>query len=154
MTHGPWWIVGPAIGLVVVLMLWTLNKPLGALGGWVDLEAWLRAPRRPPTWRLVFLLGVVLGGLAYAVVMGGLAPGLANAPLAARLGGGAAALTLTSLAAGAAIGFGARIASGCTSGHGISGTALGSPASLVSCATFMGVAVGSAHVIAWLAGGA
>ena len=64
------------------------------------------------------------------------------------------AIVLTSLLAGGAIGFGARIASGCTSGHGISGTALGSPASFVSCATFMGVAVATAHAIAWLSGGA
>lgn len=154
MTNGPWWMVGPAIGLLVVLMLWTLNKPLGALGGWVDLEAWLRGPSRAVTWRLWFLLGVMAGGLAYAVTTGGFAPGVANAPLAARLGGGALAVVLTSLLAGAAIGFGARVASGCTSGHGISGTALGSPASIVSSATFMGVAVATAHAILWLSGGA
>ena len=153
MTHGPWWVVGPAIGLLVVALLWTLNKPLGALGGWVDLEAWLRAPSRAPTWRLFFLLGTCAGGLLYAVATGGLAPGLANAPLAAHLGGSGAAVALTSLAAGGAIGLGARIASGCTSGHGISGTALGSPASFAACATFMGVAVATAHAIAWLAGG-
>lgn len=154
MTHGPWWMVGPAIGLLVVLMLWTLNKPLGALGGWVDLAAWLRRPSTAPTWRLLFLVGVMGGGLVYALVTGGFAPGVANAPLAARLGGGSAAIVLTSLVAGGAIGFGARVASGCTSGHGISGTALGSPASFVSCATFMGVAVATAHAVAWLSGGA
>jgi uncharacterized membrane protein YedE/YeeE len=152
-THGPWWLVGPSIGLVGVGLLWVLGKPLGALGGWIDLWAWLRAPRASPSWRAFLLVGVALGGFAHGVVTGGLAPGLSNAPLAARLGGSAVAVTIASLGAGGAIGFGARIAGGCTSGHGISGTALGSPASFVSCATFMVVAVGAAHAIAWLTGG-
>lgn len=152
-AHGPWWVVGPSIGLLVVGLLWVLNKPLGALGGWVDLVAWLRAPRAAPTWRTMFLGGVVLGGLGYALSTGHLAPGLWNPPLAAHLGGSAAAVTIASVGAGGAIGFGARVAGGCTSGHGISGSALGSPASFVACGTFMMVAVGAAHAIAWLTGG-
>ena len=152
--HGPWWMVGPLIGLLVVVSLFTLNKPLGALGGWVDLEGWARGPSRVPGWRVFFLAGVALGGLVHAVATGTLDPGFANAPLAARLGGGVLAVGLASLVAGLAIGFGARVAGGCTSGHGISGTALGSPASFVACGTFMGAAVAVAHGIAWLTGGA
>ncbi|MBI3768657.1 MAG: YeeE/YedE family protein [Deltaproteobacteria bacterium] len=153
MAHGPWWVVGPSIGLLVVGLLWTLNKPLGALGGWVDVAAWLRAPRTAPSWRVMFLGGVVLGGLVHALATGHLVMGFANAPLAAHLGGSAVGVAVASVAAGGAIGFGARIAGGCTSGHAISGTALGSPASFVACGTFMTVAVGTAHAIAWLTGG-
>lgn len=152
-THGPWWLVGPSIGLLMVGLLWVLGKPLGALGGWIDLMAWLRAPRSAPTWRVFFIAGVALGGLGHAFATSGLAPGLSNAPLAARLGGSVAAVAIASIAAGGAIGFGARVAGGCTSGHGISGMALGSPASFVACGTFMAVAVGAAHAIAWLTGG-
>jgi uncharacterized membrane protein YedE/YeeE len=44
-------------------------------------------------------------------------------------------------AAGMVIGVGARTAGGCTSGHGLTGSALVSPASIVSMMTIMGSAV-------------
>ncbi len=151
MEHGPWWVVGPAIGMVVVGLLWTLNKPLGALGGWIDLVTWVRAPGSAPSWRLLFLVGVVLGGLAVGLATGDFEVHFTNAPLAATLGGGVVSVVAASALAGVAIGAGARIAGGCTSGHGISGTALGSPASFVACGTFMGVAVATEHLISILA---
>ncbi|HZQ61280.1 MAG TPA: YeeE/YedE thiosulfate transporter family protein, partial [Casimicrobiaceae bacterium] len=55
--------------------------------------------------------------------------------------------------AGMLMGFGARTAAGCTSGHGITGTALGSPSSYVATMTFMGTAVLAAHLFALLGGG-
>jgi uncharacterized protein len=39
------------------------------------------------------------------------------------------------------IGFGAKTAGGCTSGNGLSGNAMASPASLVATATFFGTAI-------------
>jgi uncharacterized protein len=45
------------------------------------------------------------------------------------------------LLVGVALGYGARWAGGCTSGHGLSGCAAGSPDSLVMTATFFSVAV-------------
>jgi uncharacterized membrane protein YedE/YeeE len=42
--------------------------------------------------------------------------------------------------AGALVGFGARLGSGCTSGHGVCGLARLSPRSLAATATFMGAA--------------
>jgi uncharacterized protein len=39
------------------------------------------------------------------------------------------------------IGFGAKLAGGCTSGNGLSGTAMLSPAALASTATFFGTAI-------------
>ena len=56
--------------------------------------------------------------------------------------------------AGFAMGVGARTAGGCTSGHGLTGMSLGSPASIVAAMTFFGTAVALAHVWAWLAGAA
>ena len=43
--------------------------------------------------------------------------------------------------AGALIGFGAKTAGGCTSGNGLSGNAVLSPASLVATGTFFGTAI-------------
>jgi hypothetical protein len=54
--------------------------------------------------------------------------------------------------AGAVMGFGARTAGGCTSGHGLSGMSLGSPASIVSTMTFFGTAVVLAQVFSWATG--
>jgi uncharacterized protein len=45
------------------------------------------------------------------------------------------------VAAGVLIGFGGKTAGGCTSGNGLSGTAAGSPASLVAFVTFMATAI-------------
>ena len=56
------------------------------------------------------------------------------------------------LSAGVAIGFGARLAGGCTSGHGITGMSLGSRASVVATMTFFGTAVAVANFVGWLAG--
>ena len=55
--------------------------------------------------------------------------------------------------AGLAMGIGARTAGGCTSGHGLSGVALGSPASLAATMTFFATAVALSNVFAWLFGG-
>lgn len=48
MERGAWYLVGPLMGVVIVAMLWVANRPLGALGGYVDLEAWLRRPSQKP----------------------------------------------------------------------------------------------------------
>ena len=49
--------------------------------------------------------------------------------------------------AGLLIGVGARTAGGCTSGHGLTGSALASPASLVSMMTIMATAVATTLVL-------
>ncbi len=56
--------------------------------------------------------------------------------------------------AGLLVGFGARLGSGCTSGHGICGLARGAPRSLAATLTFMAVAVGVVFVSRHLLGGA
>jgi hypothetical protein len=51
------------------------------------------------------------------------------------------------------VGFGSRLGSGCTSGHGICGLARLSPRSLVAVATFMGSAMMTVFVLRHLLGG-
>ena len=55
--------------------------------------------------------------------------------------------------AGVVMGFGARTAGGCTSGHGMSGMSLGSPASIAASMTFFATAVALAHGFALVFGG-
>jgi uncharacterized membrane protein YedE/YeeE len=52
------------------------------------------------------------------------------------------------------IGYGARWAGGCTSGHGISGCSAGSPESFAATATFFLVAIVVTVVVHLLSGGA
>jgi len=98
--------------------------------------------------RPLFLLGIVLGGALTRVWRGGwAAPWSLGRHFDARfLGLGAVTTALVLLAAGVCIGFGTRLAGGCTSGHGISGVACGQRGSLLSTATFWGVGAG----VAWL----
>ena len=49
--------------------------------------------------------------------------------------------------AGVLIGYGAKVAGGCTSGNGLGGSSFGSPAGLASTATFMGTAIAATFVI-------
>jgi len=140
-----WWLAGPTLGLVILGFLGLANKRFGVLGGVTDLVQGSAEGRGLRSWRTLLLLGIVLGGLAYAL--------LAGAPDAGRsyswldehltLGGEVAAL----FGAGLLIGVGARTAGGCTSGHGLTGSALASPASIVSMMTIMATAIGTTFVL-------
>ena len=55
---------------------------------------------------------------------------------------------------GLLVGYGTRLGSGCTSGHGVCGMARLSPRSLVATGVFMGVAVATVFVVRHLFGGA
>ena len=150
----PWYVAGPLIGLLVVGLLWAINKPLGALGGYVDTYNWLRRPSEGPSWRVLFFFGIILGGLLSVLLgTGSFRPSFASGWFAASLGTTLTTKAVVLFAAGAFIGYGARWAGGCTSGHGMCGTALGSPASFVATMTFMGAAIVTANVLAILIGG-
>jgi uncharacterized membrane protein YedE/YeeE len=69
--------------------------------------------------------------------------GTFNATFGPTLGTGGVVL----VAAGMMIGYGARRAGGCTSGHGMCGAALASPASLVATMTFMATAVAVTNLL-------
>jgi uncharacterized membrane protein YedE/YeeE len=91
-------------------------------------------------WRLVYALGLVLGGALYLLL--GLPQAESHLP-AWKLALG-----------GLLIGYGARLGGGCTSGHGICGMASLSRGSFVIVATFMTTAILTAWVMFWLGVGA
>jgi len=146
----PWWVAGPAIGLCVVALYGLANVKLGVSGGW--LQVVLVAQRRPVTepWRLWFTGGLVGGALLAAALGAGRAVGYGN--LSAVMSPGLLVGLL--LLVGVAIGYGARWAGGCTSGHGISGCSAGSPESFAATATFFGVAIAVTFAVHLLTGGA
>jgi uncharacterized membrane protein YedE/YeeE len=143
----PWYVAGPLLGLLIIGLRALANKPLGALGGYVDVAENALHPSRLG-FRGFLLLGFILGGFLFARVSGTLATGLAYGRLDQAFAGAPTAERALLLAAGLVMGVGARTAGGCTSGHGMCGTSLGSPASVVATATFFAAAVAVAHLLA------
>jgi uncharacterized membrane protein YedE/YeeE len=77
------------------------------------------------TTNLAFALGLLLGPLAYLLMFGGW-------PVVQITTGWPLLIV-----AGLLVGFGSRMGSGCTSGHGVLGLARLSPRSMVAVATFL-----------------
>ncbi|MFB6120723.1 MAG: YeeE/YedE family protein [Halobacteriaceae archaeon] len=100
-----------------------------------DAARFNRLPyRESRDWRVVFTLGIVGGAAVYAVLF---QDGLWVTDVQPwRLFGG-----------GVLVGVGTRVGKGCTSGHGICGVGSLADASLVNVATFLAVAIGTAHVV-------
>lgn len=87
----------------------------------------------------MFLLGLPLGALAVAAALGGVE---IAAPPTALL-----------VVAGLLVGFGTRLGSGCTSGHGVCGVSRLSARSLVATATFMAAGVLTVLIMRLAGGG-
>jgi len=90
-------------------------------------------------WRMAFVAGLVLAGFAWQAAG-------APAPLRAGFPLGWAAL------AGLLVGFGTRMGSGCTSGHGVCGLGRLSLRSLAAVITFMAAGMLAAYVTRHLLG--
>jgi len=140
-----WWIAGPILGLVVVGFLGLANKRFGVLGGVTDLVQGSAEGRGLRSWRSLLVVGIVLGGLGYALLAGAPDAGTRYSWLDAHLSFGGEVAVL--FGAGLLIGVGARTAGGCTSGHGLTGSALASPASVVSMMTIMTTAIGTTFLL-------
>ncbi len=138
----PWWIGGPILGLCVVAMRWLMNARLGVVGAWSDVIFTLAARRLsfgPFGW---MLFGLIAGAAGYALVAGGpVFHGYGWLTATFDGTGGTIAVVVILLVAGLLIGLGTKIAGGCTSGNGLSGNAMASPASLVATTTFFATAI-------------
>ncbi|HYA29895.1 MAG TPA: YeeE/YedE family protein [Acidobacteriota bacterium] len=115
-------IGGALIGLAAALLLLFNGRIAGVsgiLGGIFTSDN--RADR---LWRCAFVIGIIFGAALYARVFAALAVQIQ-------------ANNFTLIVAGILVGFGTRLGSGCTSGHGVCGLARRSPRSIVATATFM-----------------
>jgi uncharacterized membrane protein YedE/YeeE len=136
----PWFVTGPLLGLLVVGLFVVANQPLGASGAYVQTLKAARDDHDVVVWRVWYFGGIFLGGLV-ATVLG---PGFDvrtgyDAMFAA--GWSKPVVAIVVLLATVLMGYGARMAGGCTSGHGICGTAQRSPASWAATATFVVTAI-------------
>jgi uncharacterized membrane protein YedE/YeeE len=117
---------GLLIGLSVALLL-VLNGRTGGISGIVGGLLAFGGPDLG--WRAAFVAGLVLGALAYALSAG-----------TASLVDVRVTLPVV-VVGGLLVGFGTRLGSGCTSGHGLCGLARFSRRSVVATAVFFGVAI-------------
>ena len=113
---------GAMIGLSALILMLGIGRIAGISG---IVGGLLRPDRRELPWRGAFAVGLVLGPLLYVTVSG--------APVALEISGDFAVL----VTGGLLVGFGTRLGSGCTSGHGVCGLARLSPRSLVATVVFL-----------------
>jgi hypothetical protein len=133
----PFWAGGLAIGLFVIGFLLLARQPLGVSTGFADACAAPFDGKALRSWRLPFLLGIVGGGFLAALAAGAWAPSF-EMGLFDRLVTSSLALKAAIFAAGGVlVGYGARLAGGCTSGHCIVGVAQLAPSSLLATGAFM-----------------
>lgn len=138
---GPAWspyLVGALIGVLSWLTFYFSNKPIGASSAYAiiaGLVGKIVAPRRVEkllyyqenkpqlTWSLMLLIGISIGSFL-AAWTGNEITGQWLPPMwVARFGEDTLLLRLlAAFSGGVLMAFGARLAGGCTSGHGISGT--------------------------------
>lgn len=137
----PWYVAGPAMGLCVVACRLLLNGRLGVTGGYSEIVGRVGRGSLRFDWRGWMLLGIVLGGTAFALIAGG--PDFHGYGWLTRTFTGPERVLVAPIliAAGVLIGFGAKLAGGCTSGNGLSGNAMLSRASLAATATFFATAI-------------
>lgn len=115
-------IGGGIIGLASALLL-AFNGRIAGISG---ITGGLISPTRGEvSWRLMFLIGLLGGGILMAFLM---PEAFTASPRS----------TFWVVAAGLLVGFGTRLGSGCTSGHGVCGLSRFSPRSLVATLTFIG----------------
>jgi uncharacterized protein len=143
----PWYVGGPVLGLCVVALRLLLNERLSITGAYTEVVE--RVGRRSLAfgWRGWFLIGLVAGGAIFAVIAGG--PDFHGYGWLTDTFHGTAQVLIAVLlvAAGVLIGLGSRTAGGCTSGNGLAGTAMASPASLAATATFFATAIAVSFLI-------
>lgn len=161
---GAWspYLVGAAIGVLSWLTFYFSDKPIAASSFYAQVAGLLGkliAPRHtaslswfkenPPRvgWEFVFVVSIV-GGSALAAITGGEFANEWLSPMwIARFGDSLMLRAAVAFGGGIIMAMGARLAGGCTSGHGISGTLQLSVASWISVVFFFIGGIAAAMLI-------
>lgn len=117
---------GAMIGLATALLLVLNGRIAGIIGIFIKV---LRFRGSELFVNIAFVAGLLLGPVAYLWWFGQWPVAEFRMPLAFMA------------IAGLLVGYGARMGSGCTSGHGVSGLARLSPRSIAATATFVGAGI-------------
>ena len=129
---------GAMIGLSAVLLM-ALNGRIAGISGLFSGTVFSKNGDR--LWRAFFVAGLVLAAPLSRIISGEKAPFSMEASWPVIVVGGLL------------VGFGTRLGSGCTSGHGVCGLSRLSPRSMVSVALFMAAGVATVALVKPLLGG-
>ena len=160
----PWYVAGPAIGLMVPLLLIVLNKSFGVSSSLKHLCAMCSISKanyfkynwKKESWNLLFVFGIFLGALFVAeYIPTNELVGISDATVTKLSALGISDFTglmpsqifafdhitniatlLSVILGGFLVGFGTRYAGGCTSGHAIMGLSMLNLGSLVAVVGF------------------
>ena len=111
---------GLMLGVATVILLLGIGRIAGISG----IFSSLLKPKRVEIWQVLFIAGLIISPLLYKLVRP-----LPDVEVSTSLP--------LLIVAGLLVGFGTRLGSGCTSGHGICGNARLSPRSMAATVTFM-----------------
>lgn len=126
---------GALIGAAAALLM-LFNGRIAGISGLVGR---LLTPQAGNGEALLFVLGLLLAPWLYLALVGEINVQVEAGPVAL-------------IVAGLLVGFGARLGSGCTSGHGVCGLSRLSPRSLVATLSFMGAGFITVFVLRHLLG--
>lgn len=154
--------VGVGIGVLSWLSFLILKKPLGTStsfaktsgmlekliwGPDVALKPYYQKIKLTIDWQWMLVLGIVFGSLVSALLSGDFAFQWVPTLWLTAFGNTPVLRILTALVGGIFLGFGARWADGCTSGHGISGTLQLAVSSWISAIAFFISGILVAHIL-------
>ncbi len=155
--------VGIGIGVLSWLSFLISGKPIATstsfaqTGGMIErMFTGEKASQRPyyqkiklkVNWQMMLVAGVMIGSFMSAMLSGDFKTGVWVPPLwASAFGEGALLRVIAAIIGGIILGFGARFAGGCTSGHGISGTLQLAVSSWISAVFFFIGGILTAHLI-------
>ena len=123
---------GALIGLAAVLLM-VFNGRIAGVSG-IAAGLW-RSARGDRGWRLLFLVGLVLGAAGWFAFSGATPPRRESFP------------PWLLVLAGLLVGFGTSLGGGCTSGHGVCGTARLSRRSMAATVVFLCVGMLTTFVV-------
>lgn len=123
---------GLLIGVAAAIMLLGAGRIAG-ISGITARAAGLAENSFPRACALAFVVGLPLGALVVMALTGDLTASFAS--------------PVTLGIAGLAVGFGTRIGSGCTSGHGVCGMSRFSQRSIVATLTFMAAGIATVAIM-------
>jgi uncharacterized membrane protein YedE/YeeE len=154
------WVGGIAVGLYMLAQYWITGQGLGVSTGYGNVCA-LGSQRPyfstgsfsdPTNWRLWFVLGIPLGGFIALITSPGAELGFSTSMGAAYDSVLPESIWLRGIwlmAGGIMVGYGSRLAGGCTSGHAITGLSLLNPPSLVASLGFFVGGIIAVQLLFW-----
>ena len=153
LTNVQWspYVVGIGIGILSWFTWIISNKPIGCSTSFarsagmieklfrrksVDIRLYYQEVKPEIDWQWMLVLGIIIGALISSLLSGDFQLQWIPAQWANSFGSNVIIRLIMAFTGGILLGFGARWADGCTSGHGISGTMLLSVASWISAICF------------------